>query len=91
MASTGTREQAFLALRIGFASLLMKKKTGFLILDDAFQHSDWERRGNCMQVLLDLVAAGWQVFYLTMDDHIRDLFVEAGKGLGGRFRMVDLA
>ena len=91
MASTGTREQVFLALRIGFASLLMQGETGFLILDDAFQHSDWQRRGNCVRVLLDLIAAGWQVFYFTMDDHIRDLFAEAGRTLEDRYKMVDLA
>jgi len=90
MASTGTREQAFLGLRMGFASHLMKGQTGFLILDDAFQHSDWERRGNCVRVLLDLVAVGWQVFYLTMDDHIRELFRQVGRELGKRYRHVAL-
>jgi DNA repair exonuclease SbcCD ATPase subunit len=90
MASTGTREQVFLALRIGFASLLMKGEKGVLILDDAFQHSDWQRRNHCVQELLNLVAAGWQVFYFTMDDHIRDLFVDASQRLGDRFKKVDL-
>ncbi len=90
MASTGTREQVFLALRIGFASLLMKGEKGFLILDDAFQHSDWQRRNHCVQELLNLVSAGWQVFYFTMDDHIRDLFVDASQKLGDRFKKVDL-
>ena len=72
-------------LRMGFASHLMKGETAFLILDDAFQHSDWERRGNCLRVVEDLVGAGWQVFYLTMDDHIRGLFREAGQGLGAGY------
>ena len=90
MASTGTREQVFLALRIGFASLLMKGEKGVLILDDAFQHSDWQRRNHCVQELLNLVSAGWQVFYFTMDDHIRDLFVDASQRLGDRFKKVDL-
>jgi energy-coupling factor transporter ATP-binding protein EcfA2 len=90
MASTGTREQAFLGLRMGFASHLMKGETGFLILDDAFQHSDWERRENCVRMLLELVNAGWQVFYLTMDDHLRDLFGKVGRELGERYREVAL-
>ena len=38
--SNGAREQTFLALRMGFASIAMEGKTAFLILDDAFQHSD---------------------------------------------------
>lgn len=70
--STGAREQAFLALRIGFASITMKGHTAFLILDDAFQHSDWQRRASLVNQTLSLVRAGWQVFYFTMDDHIRD-------------------
>jgi len=87
MVSTGTREQVFLALRVGFASHVMKGETGFLILDDAFQNSDWQRREYCLQALIDLVGEGWQVFYFAMDDHIRDLFCEAGKELGDRFKM----
>ncbi|MFH1572160.1 MAG: AAA family ATPase [Gemmatimonadota bacterium] len=90
MASTGTREQALLGLRLGFASHLMKGQKGFLILDDAFQHSDWVRRGNGVQVLLGLVAAGWQVFYFTMDDHLRGLFQRAGAALGPGYREVEL-
>jgi uncharacterized protein YhaN len=44
--STGAQEQILLALRIGFASIAMEGQTAFLILDDAFQHSDWDRRKN---------------------------------------------
>ena len=90
MASTGTREQVYLALRIGFASRLMKGECGVLILDDAFQHSDWLRRENCVQALVGLVTAGWQVFYFTMDNHIRDLVTDAGRGMGERFMEVEL-
>lgn len=90
MASTGTREQVYLALRIGFAARLMQGECGVLILDDAFQHSDWLRRENCVQALVGLVGAGWQVFYFTMDDHIRDLVTDAGRGMGERFTEVEL-
>ncbi len=88
--STGVREQTFLALRMGFASIAMEGKTGFLILDDAFQHSDWHRRKNLVDHTLSLVQRGWQVFYFTMDDHIRDLFQDAGASLGDRFRSCEL-
>ena len=88
--STGAREQAFLAMRIGFSSIAMKGQTAFLILDDAFQHSDWPRRTNLMDQVLRLVKSGWQVFYFTMDDHIRDLFLKAGEKVGDRFRSLEL-
>ena len=83
--STGAQEQSLLALRIGFASIAMQGGTAFLVLDDAFQHSDWVRRENLITLVLGLVQANWQVFYFTMDDHIRDLFHTAGAQLGDEF------
>ena len=88
--STGVREQVFLALRLGFASIGMKGETAFLILDDAFQHSDWLRRNNLIDQTLSLVKTGWQVFYFTMDDHIRDLFLKAGEKMGDGFTSLEL-
>ena len=84
--STGAREQTFLALRMGFASIAMEGQTGFLILDDAFQHSDWERRSKLVARTLSFVQSGWQVFYFTMDDHIKDLFEGEGANMGDGFR-----
>jgi len=89
--STGAQEQILLALRTGFASIAMEGQTAFLILDDAFQHSDWDRRKNLIAETLRLVKTGWQVFYFAMDDHIRDLFLEAGGELGDRFRSLELS
>lgn len=88
--STGAREQAFLALRMGFSSIIMKGQRAFLILDDAFQHSDWPRRTNLMDQVLRIVEGGWQVFYFTMDDHIRDLFLKVGEKVGDKFRSLEL-
>jgi len=88
--STGAREQAFLAMRMGFSSIIMKGQTAFLILDDAFQHSDWPRRTNLMEQILRIVKSGWQVFYFAMDDHIRDLFLKVGEKVGDRFRSLEL-
>ena len=83
--STGAKEQVYLALRIGFASRALAGRAGFLILDDAFQHSDWPKRKRLVDQCLSLVEQGWQVFYFAMDDHVRDLLATAGQTLGSRF------
>ncbi len=88
--STGAREQILLALRVGLSAELLKKDSMFLILDDAFQNSDWERREELVESLADLSEGGWQVIYLTMDDHIRDLFKEKGKKFGDQFKSISL-
>ncbi len=87
--STGAREQVYLALRTAFASMVMKDNA-FLLLDDAFQHSDWNRRTRMVNYTLGLVNSGWQVFYFCVDYHLRNLFMKAGEGLGGRFRSMEL-
>ena len=79
--STGAREQIFFALRTGFARVGTDGSPKFLILDDAFQHSDTQRREKLVEQALALVQDGWQLFYFTMDDHIRKLFRDAGKRL----------
>ena len=90
--SSGAREQILLALRIGIAEKLTGEENLFLILDDAFQYSDWERRQGLVAHARDLVLGGWQVIYFTMDDDIRDRFVSAGRDLGKeQFRLIELA
>ena len=80
--STGAREQVLLGLRIGFASRLLDGTPLFLILDDAFQHSDWVRRERLVEKLFTLAKDGWQINYFTMDDHIRMLFESSAKKAG---------
>ncbi len=77
--STGAVEQVMLALRIGFTSKLLKEDSLFLILDDAFQHSDWEKREIIIEKLAEIAKNGWQIIYLTMDDHIKGLFEKKGR------------
>lgn len=90
--STGTREQVMLALRAGIGAKLLQSDNLFLWLDDAFQHSDWSRRPQIIEYLANFALEGWQVIYLTMDDHIRDLFDEIGKAkLGSQYKQIDLA
>lgn len=88
--STGAQEQIHIALRMGFSSIAMGSKTAFLILDDAFQHSDWPRRENLIDQMMRLFDSEWQIFYFAMDDHIRDLFTAAGKRIGKRFKKIKL-
>lgn len=87
--STGAREQVHFALRTGFAELAMQQPA-FLILDDAFQHSDWDRRSNLISHTLYMIKKGWQIFYFTMDDHIKELFMDAGRDLKKKFKSVEL-
>ena len=90
--STGAQEQVLLGLRIGLASRLFAGQPLFLILDDAFQHSDWGRRPGMVDEVLRLAKSGWQIFYLTMDDHLRDLFLEKTPNeLGDDFLSISLA
>jgi DNA repair exonuclease SbcCD ATPase subunit len=72
--STGAKEQVMLALRIGFLKHILNQESAFLILDDAFQHSDYEKRENMVNKLFELADTGWQIIYFTMDDHIKSLF-----------------
>ena len=74
--STGAQEQVLLALRIGIASHVLSERKMFMILDDAFQHSDWNRREWLVDEMVDLANIGWQIIYFSMDDHIKSLFEE---------------
>ena len=89
--STGAREQIQLAIRMGIASRVSGGDPLFMILDDAFQHSDWNRRDTLVKLVINMVKNGWQITYLSMDDHIRDLFLKYGKGaLKKQFRYFEL-
>ena len=77
--STGAKEQVLLALRIGLAAHVLGDEKMFLILDDAFQHSDWSRRERLVDEMATLADTGWQIIYFSMDDHIRKLFEERVK------------
>jgi DNA repair exonuclease SbcCD ATPase subunit len=84
--STGALEQILIALRMGITRKVMGDRKMFFIFDDAFQHTDWKRREYLTESLVSAAAAGWQIFYFTMDDHIRDLFKKKGKKLKDGFR-----
>ena len=89
--STGAREQVMLALRIGFSSSLFGNDTMFLLLDDAFQHSDWQKREILIEKLADIAKTGWQIIYFTMDNHIVELFEKASKNfMQDEYRFLDI-
>ena len=75
--STGTKEQVLFALRVTLAEKILDDKA-FFILDDAFQHSDYGRRQKLIDQVFSLADRGWQIIYLTMDEHIRDVFTNKG-------------
>ncbi len=87
--STGAKQQVLMALRCTLAAQISPRPM-FFILDDAFQYSDWERRPEMVEMSVSLVRQGWQVIYFTMDNHIRDLFLEMGKGIEGGFSFIKL-
>ena len=88
--STGAMEQILLALRIGLSTKILKQDSLFLILDDAFQYSDWERRAWLMDKVVDLAQKGWQIIYFTMDDHIKELFNTKGKLFDNQYKIREL-
>lgn len=88
--STGAQEQILLALRIGLSANLMRKEQMFLILDDAFQYSDWQRRKLLVAKTAQLAQSGWQIVYFTMDDQIRELFQQKADDFGEDFRYYEL-
>ena len=91
--STGANEQLMLLLRKIFAEDYFDEETGFLLLDDAFQHSDWERRESLVDYILQLVEDhDWQIFYFSMDDHLATLIHErASARLGSDFAYKQLS
>lgn len=91
--SDGAREQVFLSLRVGFAEHWFNKNKLFLILDDAFLHSDYKRRPKLVDKTLELVESGWQIICFTFDKNIVDLFkrrTERNKKLSNYFRLINL-
>jgi len=89
--SSGAREQVLMVLRAGMAMKTTGQDRLFMILDDAFQFSDWKRRQRLVEMVVSMVMEGWQIIYLTMDDDLRDRFAAAAPSLGEKnFKLVNL-
>ncbi len=76
--SSGAAEQVLLGIRMGIAPAVTGEEALFLLLDDAFQLSDWKRRGMLVKALGKMLDLGWQVVYFTMDDDIRARIADLG-------------
>lgn len=76
--SSGAAEQVLLGIRMGIAPAVTGEESLFLLLDDAFQLSDWKRRGMLVKALGKMLDLGWQVVYFTMDDDIRARIADLG-------------
>lgn len=74
--SAGAREQVFLTLRIALASQWFQAEKMFLILDDAFIHSDQIRKEALIKNMLKLGQAGWQIICFSFDERIKELFAQ---------------
>ena len=72
--SLGAKDQFFISLRLEMIKKILNDVKIFLLFDDAFQHSDYERREKLANILFDIANEGFQTFYFCMDNHIRELF-----------------
>jgi len=71
--SSGTKDQLLFSLRLGLIKRGFSEEA-FILLDDAFLTSDAIRRKEQVKVCRELLDEGWQIFYFTVDEGLRDLF-----------------
>ncbi|MCS7123025.1 MAG: hypothetical protein RMJ17_00385, partial [Candidatus Aenigmarchaeota archaeon] len=88
--STGAKEQVLLGIIIGIIKNLLKYDSAFIILDDAFQHIDWYKRPFIIDSLISLAKNDWQIFYLTMDENIKEIFYEKSKTNPDLFNITEI-
>ena len=83
--SRGTKEQLYLALRLGYASNYSKDKTTLehngkydlpVIIDDAFVNFDAERTKNALKCLLDFSKTNQVLYFTCHTDMIKKLLSE---------------
>lgn len=69
--SQGTYDLLYMSIRLSLAQKILGEP-GFLILDNAFVHSDIERVREELEFLSKLEDQGWQIIYFTFRDDIKD-------------------
>lgn len=70
--SQGTYDLLYMSIRLGLAKEILDEP-GFLILDNAFVHSDIERVEKEIEFLKELEEEGWQIIYFTFRDDVKEL------------------
>ncbi len=78
--SQGTYDLLYLTIRLTLATKLLDDEPGFLLLDDAFVHSDATRVAREAAILEDLAANGWQIMYFSFRKAIRDAIAASDTG-----------
>lgn len=78
--SQGTYDLLYLTIRLKLAQQLLGDTPGFLILDDAFIHSDATRAAHEIAILDELVSDGWQVVYFSFREAVRDAISASPNG-----------
>ena len=95
--SRGTKEQLYLALRLGYASNYSKDKTTLepngkadlpIIIDDAFVNFDYERTHNALKCLLDFAKTNQVLFFTCHTDVIKKHFDEIGITENNDFKVI---
>ena len=71
--SQGTYDLLYLSIRMGLASEITGEP-GFLVLDNAFAHSDTQRLERELSHLQDMTDRGWQIIYFTYREDTRKQF-----------------
>ncbi|MFB6115520.1 MAG: ATP-binding protein [Candidatus Nanohalobium sp.] len=69
--SQGTYDLLYMAVRLKLAREILGGP-GFLVLDNAFVHSDSERIDRELEFLQKLEDEGWQIIYFTFRDDVRE-------------------
>lgn len=73
--SQGTYDLLYMAVRLKLAREILGGP-GFLVLDNAFVHSDIERVERELEFLQELEDNGWQIIYFTFRDDVREKLEE---------------
>lgn len=76
--STGTLNQLYMIMRLALAERSLKKRKGFLLLDDPFLTFDSGRVSRVLDILFDFVTDGWQIIFFTVDRTLRNLLEMRG-------------
>jgi uncharacterized protein YhaN len=73
--SQGTYDLLYMSVRLKLAREILGEP-GFLVLDNAFVHSDTERIKKELDFMKELEEEGWQIIYFTFRSDVREVLEE---------------